>query len=146
VQAAIKLALRLLKARDRSEAELRRRLEEKGVPAGEVGDVLRRLREKRLLDDERTARNWTESALRAGHGPERIRATLRSRGVEAPAEMSAAEEERRAWEALVKRAARLQGLGVEAQARRLSSFLAGRGYSSECVERVIEKFLNEGSR
>jgi SOS response regulatory protein OraA/RecX len=60
--------------------------------------------------------------------------------------MSAAEEERRAWEALVKRAARLQGLGVEAQARRLSSFLAGRGYSSECVERVIEKFLNEGSR
>lgn len=147
---ALKLALRLLKVRDRSEAELRQRLGEKGVPAEAVEDVLRRLRDKNLVNDERTARQWTESALRAGHGPERVRRTLESRGISgARAEAAAAEtskdEDARAWDALTKRAQRLGGLGPEAQARRLSTFLAARGYSSECVERVIEKFLNKGS-
>lgn len=146
----LRLALKLLKVRDRSEAELRQRLGEKGIPAEAVGDILRRLRDKNLVNDERTARQWTESALRAGHGPERLRRTLERRGIsgapaEAAAKATSQDEDARAWDALTKRAQRLAGLGPEAQARRLSSFLATRGYSSECVERVIEKFLNKGS-
>jgi regulatory protein len=75
-------ALRLLTARDRTVAELQRRLTEAGFDHAVVEEVLEKLGSLGYLDDRRTARNWTEAAQRSGRwfGP-RLKMELQRRGV-----------------------------------------------------------------
>jgi regulatory protein len=75
-------ALRLLTGRDRTVAELQRRLRDGGFDPALVGEVLERLGSLGYLDDRRTARNWAESARRSGRwfGP-RLKMELQRRGV-----------------------------------------------------------------
>jgi regulatory protein len=75
-------ALRLLTVRDRTVAELRRRLAEAGFDDVLVEETLVRLGDLGYLDDHRTARLWAEAAQRncRWFGP-RLRNELRRRGV-----------------------------------------------------------------
>jgi regulatory protein len=59
-------ALRLLTGRDRTVAELRRRLTDSGFEETTVEEVLARLGALGYLDDSRVARIWAESALPSG--------------------------------------------------------------------------------
>ena len=61
-------ALDLLSRRDRSEAEIRRRLRDKGVAEVEIDAVFVRLRELNYLDDRRLAERIVAAALSAGRG------------------------------------------------------------------------------
>jgi regulatory protein len=75
-------ALRLLTGRDRTVAELRRRLTDTGFDAAIVEETLVRLNDLGYLDDHRVARLWAEAAQRSGRwfGP-RLRNELLRRGV-----------------------------------------------------------------
>ncbi|GFO68648.1 regulatory protein RecX [Geomonas limicola] len=74
-------ALRVLTLRDHSEAELRRKLKEKGFSEG-VEETVVRLKELGYLDDARFARSYATSALRNGRGyGSRIKQELARRGV-----------------------------------------------------------------
>jgi regulatory protein len=79
---ALAYALRALARRDHSEAELARKLRDRGVAAALAEDVIARLREAGYLDDRRFARQWAEAAVRGGrgYGP-RLRQELSRRGV-----------------------------------------------------------------
>jgi regulatory protein len=76
------VALNLLARRDRTVAELRRRLTDKGYGAEDVVATLARLTELGYLDDCRVARTWAAAALRTGRmfGP-RLRMELLKKGV-----------------------------------------------------------------
>ena len=62
------VALDLLSRRDRSEAELRRRLAAREIPEEEADEVLARLRELRYLDDRRLAERLATAAVATGKG------------------------------------------------------------------------------
>jgi len=74
--------LRLLNHRDRSQAEVSRRLREDGYSATTVEQVLDRFVELGFLDDERFAAGLVRSKVLAGWGPHRIRGALRAAGVD----------------------------------------------------------------
>jgi regulatory protein len=74
-------AHRLLAHRDRSTAELTRRLVECGYPQTTAAEVVDRLVELGIVDDERFAAAWTRSRRARGLGPTRIRRELREKGI-----------------------------------------------------------------
>lgn len=62
------VALEMLSRRDRSEAELRRRLRDKGICDEEIDAVTVRLKELNYLDDRRLAERLAAAAVSGGKG------------------------------------------------------------------------------
>lgn len=90
---ALAAALRLLSARDRSEAELAGRLRRRGHGEEEIARALERCRELGYLDDSRFARERARRLMAAGRGVgPRILADLAAHGVEGEEARAACEE------------------------------------------------------
>jgi regulatory protein len=90
---AFDCALRVLALREHSEAELRRKLTDKGYEAAEIDACVLRLKELRYLDDARFARVFASSWLRNGRGyGARLKMELARRGVAAETAAQALEE------------------------------------------------------
>lgn len=142
VEAAREAALRLLAVRERSSADLRTRLRQKGYSAEAVTRVVSRLVETGLQDDSRYAESYAEAARGRGVASRRVGLELRARGVEIDAAVAAStsrpeDEAARARALAVRRASSLAGLPPEVRARRLSGFLARRGYPSDLVQAIV---------
>ncbi len=71
----------LLKFRQRSESEIRRRLAQKKFTQGAIDQAVDFLKEKKFLDDEQFAGDWIDSRLKKPLGLRRIVAELRQKGV-----------------------------------------------------------------
>jgi len=77
-------SLKVLSLRDHSEAELRRKLKEKGYAGEEIDQTVARLNELSYLDDLRFARSFASSSVRNGRGyGSRLKMELTRRGVAA---------------------------------------------------------------
>jgi regulatory protein len=144
---AYEAALNLLSYRPRAEAELRQRLQRKGLSAAACDWALERLRRAGLVNDEAFARAWLESrgGGAAAKGGRLLRSELRARGV-AAAVIEAAEEatgttddEAAAMAAASARAARLRGVEYDEFRRRLGGFLQRRGFGYDVVSRVVRE-------
>jgi len=148
---ALACALRLLTRRDRSSAELARKLRDRGIAEPLIGEVVARLLEAGYLDDRRFARAWAESAVRngRGYGP-RLRLELARRGVpdeivaEVLADVAAEYEERETLAALLAR--KFAGFNPAAasdrEKRRVLQYLQRRGFSSAAIFQAFR--LTEG--
>ena len=75
-------ALRLLGYRERSRAELVRKLCDSGYPEAIASQVAERFAEIELLDDERFAAVWVRTRNAAGFGARRIASELAEKGLE----------------------------------------------------------------
>lgn len=132
-QEAVDTAVRALSRRDRSETDVRRILERKGVSAAEAAaavDVLRRLG---ALDDARFAARSAESLAERGYGDAAIAARLEQEGVKrelAAEAIAALEPEHERAAALAER--RNRGL-------RTARWLSGRGFAPDAVEVAIRR-------
>lgn len=83
LEQGLKLAYRYLNRRDRSEAELRRHLEARGLDGAAVAASIDTLREQGYIDDERFVRLFTQDKRDLEQwGSERIRRTLLERGLD----------------------------------------------------------------
>ena len=128
---AVELALRALRHRDRTTAELAARLEQRGVEAAEREQALETLERIGYVDDERFARTRAEQLAARGSGDALIRHDLEGRGV-------AAEHVETALEALEperERAARL----AEQRGRSVKTarYLASRGFGADALEGLV---------
>jgi len=110
------VALRALRAADRSRAELDTRLERRGFDAEERRHALDELERLGYLDDERTAALRAERLAGRGYGDAYVRADLESRGLPAEAAIAALAPES-------ERASRF--------AERGAAWLARRGFARE---------------
>lgn len=110
------VALRALRAADRSRAELDTRLEQKGFDGEERRQALDELERLGYLDDERTAAARAGRLADRGYGDAYIRADLESRGLPAEAGLAAIQPES-------ERASRFAGRGA--------AWLARRGFARE---------------
>jgi regulatory protein len=128
---AVEQALRALRHRDRSAAELDARLEQRGVGAAEREQALTTLGRIGYVDDERFARSRAEQLAARGSGDALIRYDLEGRGLAAEhieAALDALEPER-------ERAARL----AEERGRSVKTarYLASRGFGADALDGLV---------
>jgi len=143
--------LRLLAARSRSAAEIRRRLRRDGAAAERIERVIKSLESRGLLDDAAHARSVTRSRVRGrGTSARRIEQELRRQGVAADVAAEAIgdvfadeaiDESAVALAVARKRAALLGDLPGPVRRRRLYGYLARRGYSPDIVRAAVEAVL-----
>ncbi len=146
-------ALRLLGVRARSRAEIRERLTRRGFGEEAIDDVVRRLEESGLVDDDDFAHQWVESRHRhSGRGRLALRRELRAKGVArhtveaALAEIEPGDERAQAAALAAKKLASssldLTDRADRAKAfRRLSGALGRRGFPPEVISSVVSEAI-----
>jgi regulatory protein len=145
------LCLRLLTVRARTRAELATALTKRGYPDDVSGEVLDRLTQVGLVDDEDFAEQWVRSRrVNAGKGKRALAAELRTKGVDDEvitatlADIDPSAERARA-EQLVVDKLRRERLADAAEdlrlTRRLVGMLARRGYDQTMAFDVVKVAL-----
>jgi regulatory protein len=137
-------ALRLLRYRDRSLAEMRERLAQKGFESETIEDEITYLISEHLLDDERFTGSWIRHKLTISHkGKRLIRAELAAKGIGSElfnkvwAEHAGTEiESAREW---VKAKPGYNLMDSFERRGRIRQGLYRRGYSQEAIEAVLEE-------
>jgi len=143
LDAARRIALRLLAPAPLTCERLRRKLRSRGVPPDTVSAVVEELIGRRLLDDADYARRWRERRRAQGYGGRRIVAELRERGVDgAVAEATLAEEAPEVeWDtaaaAAARHAPRLAGIERDRARAKLARHLHNRGFGGDTIHRVL---------
>jgi regulatory protein len=144
---AYQQALLYLSYRARSEEEIRKNLRKHEIPEAIIEETLEKLRQGRLADDGQFAQMWVEN--RSTFRPRSKRALtieLKQKGLTEPAIRSALEavdDEAMAYEAAVKRVRRLEDREWPDFRKKLSEFLARRGFSYSVIAPVVTKVWNE---
>lgn len=144
---AYQQALLFLSYRARSESEIRQNLRKHEIPEEVIEQTLERLRENQLANDEKFARAWVEN--RNTFRPRSRRALtveLRQKGLSDEAAQSALaglDEEALAYEAGLKKARRLEVLEWNEFRKKLSEFLARRGFPYSVIAPVVSRIWNE---
>ena len=140
-------ALRFLSYRPRSSYEVRRNLQEKGVPPAIIDAVVDRLTRAGLLDDAAFARYWVEQREQfKPRSAQMLRYELRQKGVEneeIEQALQELDEESSAYRAATKQARRYRHLDREAFRRKLASYLQRRGFRYDTVRSVTEQVWRE---
>ena len=143
MQEALKRAVSALRRKERSVSELDAWLAGRGVDSNERQATIDHLLSVGELDDERFARRFTEDKRElSGWGVERIRESLRARGIDADTVESALAEDGETEE-LARATASLRRRGTalgddQARARALA-YLARRGYAGEIAQSAIRR-------
>lgn len=142
------VALRLLTRCDRSSAELRRKLEERGFATEAIDDAMERCREYNYLDDQRYATERARALMRSGRGVgSRILRDLHQRGIDeetARQALVAAEEEFSTTDLLTQELQRrfpdfCYRHATLKERRRVVNFFLRRGFSSEMIFQEFKK-------
>lgn len=145
---AERIAMRALTRRDHSRRELERVLRNNGVEEADIEFECERLIRVGLLNDDALAQKLVATLQeRKGLGRSAIAAELTKRllspaAIEYALELvDTGDELERARELARKRAAQLSGLDRDAAVRRLSGYLARRGYSGSTVRTAVDEAL-----
>ncbi|MCA1554059.1 MAG: RecX family transcriptional regulator, partial [Chloroflexi bacterium] len=147
IEEAYNKSLNYLSYRPRSRAEIEKYLKDKKVSDEGRAQVLERLARAQFLDDEQFAQYWVENREQfAPRGKRALRSELRQKGisdVDAQAVLEDVDEQSSAYQAAQKRAARMAGMEGDLFYRRLSGFLARRGFGYDVVKAVVAKLWSE---
>jgi len=144
---AYQQAMLYLSYRARSEKEIQQNLRKHEIPDTVIEETLERLKNARLADDNQVAQMWVEN--RNTFHPRSKRALeieLRQKGLtnEAiQASLSDVDEEALAYEAGSKRAIRFKGQEWSEFRKKLSEFLARRGFSYSTIAPIVSRIWNE---
>ena len=147
---AFQQAMLFLSYRARSESEIRQNLRKHEFPEPVIETTLERLRQGGLTNDNQFARAWVENRTTFRPRSRRLMAMeLRQKGLNEEAVSSAVEnvdDESLAYEAAQKRAARFKGLEWNEFRKKLSDFLARRGFSYSVIAPVVTRIWNESQK
>ena len=144
---AIQQALLFLSYRSRSESEIRQNLRKHDIPEEVIEQTLQRLRQDGLANDNQFAQAWVENRSTFRPRSRRMMAMeLRQKGLAAEAVSSALKEvddEALAYEAAQKKVSRLKDLEWMDFRKKLSEFLARRGFSYSVISPTVTRIWNE---
>lgn len=137
---------RLLAARARTVADLRRRLESRKFSAHAIDETIRMLEQLGLLDDEAYAKQFVHDCLTMRPmGARRITLELCRRGVDeelvrdvVDSLVDQATEKRVALGVARQRLERLKKLDEDAARRKVRAFLARRGFDEDVIDDVLD--------
>jgi len=150
VSVARNIVLRQLTMAPRSRAQLAQKLADRGTPTEVADQVLDRMEQVGLVDDEAFAEGWVRSR-QATRGLSRraLAHELRSKGIDddlARATLDKVDDDTEVELArglVAKRLPSVRGLPPEKQVNRLVGMLARKGYSSGLAFRVVRDALSE---
>jgi len=144
----LQYALDLLALRDRTEAEMRKKMSEKDVPAREITSAILFLKSKDFLDDARFVKNYINSQRRqCRFGKYRILNKIKTLGVsgdlvaEAESELSFDDEFARAVE--VGKKCLSKNIAAEKKYERLCRHLSSRGFGYDIIKKTVEELLEK---
>jgi len=147
IEEAYNKTLSYLSYRPRSRSELERYLKGKKVSEEAVTTVMERLTQAQFVNDEDFARFWVENREQFSPRSKRaLRSELRQKGIadaDVQEALGSVDEDRGAYEAAAKRAARMTDLDRETFQRRLSGFLQRRGFGYGVVKQVVTRLWKE---
>jgi regulatory protein len=151
VERARALTMDFIARRPRSEAEVRQRLGKKGFEPVVIDEVLARLRELGLVDDEAFARFWVENRTSfRPRGARGLRYELRQKGVATEVVDRVLDDMALDENALAYRVARPQAERLLASPivrrefqRKLGAFLHRRGFDYEMAREVTDRLWYE---
>ena len=144
---AYQQAMLFLSYRARSESEIRQNLRKHEIPDSVIEQTLDRLRQDGLANDNQFARAWVENRSTFRPRSRRLMALeLRQKGLNEEAVSSAVadvDDAALAYEAAQKKVARYKGLEWNEFRKKLSDFLARRGFSYSVIAPVVTRVWNE---
>jgi len=146
---ALDKALRLLSYRDRTKAEISKRLLGDDFPEDIVDAVIGQLLGMGYLDDQKFSRDWVKTrTISKPMGKTRLAWELRAKGVEASAVEEALEslDESAEYElalSLARRKAEKSDTGDPSFRTRTASFLRRRGFRWEAIARALDEIVPE---
>ena len=144
---AYQQAMLFLSYRARSESEIRQNLRKHEIPESVIDLTLDRLRQDGLANDNEFAQAWVENRSTFRPRSRRMLAMeLRQKGLDDESMHSAlknVDDEPLAYEAAKKRAARFKDLEWSEFRKKLSEFLARRGFSYSVIAPVVTRTWNE---
>ena len=144
---ALQQALLFLSYRARSESEIRQNLRKHEIPEIVIDQTLERLRQDGFANDDQFAKAWVENRNAFRPRSRRMLAMeLRQKGLGDESVKSALEsvdDEALAYEAAQKRAPRYKDLEWNDFRKKLSDFLARRGFSYSVTSTVVTRIWNE---
>jgi regulatory protein len=139
-------ALRFLKIRPRSIAELKEKLKVKGFSQEEIATTVLELMASGLLDDRAFTKSWINYRLARPFGFRRIMLELKDKGIdpqlieESIAEARGGVQIDSVIEDLVRRRwQRLSAIDPLKKKKKVLDFLLRRGFEADAVIRVLEK-------
>jgi regulatory protein len=137
-----KTALRLIARAEQCTGGLIRKLERRGFDSACISEVISKLTELKLLDDNRFARLWLESRLRLPRSPRRLLSTLCARGIGHDDAQTALKNvlDEDTELALLARFAKKYSRKKDSDPRSLKYLLKNEGFSMA----AINQFLGEG--
>jgi regulatory protein len=144
---AYQQAMLFLSYRARSETEVRKNLEKHEIPSIVIDQTIERLREERLVNDGQFAQAWV--ANRSEFRPRSRRALtveLRQKGLteaDIKSATEAVDEESLSYAAAQKRVRRLDGLEWSEFRKKLSEFLARRGFGYDVITPTVKRLWAE---
>lgn len=137
---------RLFSFRDRSEKEIRDYLKD----SEKIDEIIEKLKEQGLLDDEKFAKAWVESRRRK-FGLRRIKQELVQKGIDREIVesimyqvLSIKSEEEVAKEALEKKARAWKSLEPLEFRKKAYGYLQRKGFEFEIVKKAVDNFLKKG--
>jgi regulatory protein len=146
-QKAYSSAVQLISRRPRSVKEVRDSLIKKNYSEGVIESTLNRLAKAGLLDDREFAKYWIDQRITfKPRGAALLRRELLLKGVETDviaAELDAIDEDELAIQAARKWAERPSNLAKEDYQRKLSAFLARRGFRYSVVRSIVGRIKDE---
>lgn len=144
---SLQQALLFLSYRARSESEIRKNLQKHEVPEAVIEETLEKLRKEGFANDGEFAKAWVENRSAFRPRSRRLMAMeLRQKGLDDEAAQSAlvgVDDEALAYEAASQRAARYKDLEWNEFRKKLSDFLARRGFSYSVTAGVVTRIWNE---
>ena len=144
---ALQQALLFLSYRVRSESEIRQNLRKHEIPETVIDQTLERLRQDGFANDDQFAKAWVENRNAFRPRSRRMLAMeLRQKGLGDESVKSALEsvdDEALAYEAAQKRAPRYKDLEWNDFRKKLSDFLARRGFSYSVTSTTVTRIWNE---
>jgi regulatory protein len=144
---AMQQALLFLSYRARSENEIRKNLSKHEIPDAVIEETLERLRREGFADDKKFASAWVEnrSTFRP-RGRRALALELRQKGIDDYTIESALEgidDEALAYEAGQKKARKLKVQEWTEFRKKMSEFLARRGFSYSVIAPIVKRLWNE---
>jgi len=144
---AMQQALLFLSYRARSEKEIRQNLSKHKIPDNVIEDTLEKLRRNGFANDKQFASAWVEnrSTFRP-RGRRALALELRQKGIDDATIESVLEgidEETLAYEAGLKKARKLRAQEWSEFRKKMSDFLARRGFSYSVIAPIVSRLWNE---
>ncbi|MCL4305972.1 recombination regulator RecX [bacterium] len=139
-------AVKLLAARNYSTRKLRDKLKLRGYDIAEIESAIEKLRERRLLDDERFAEGFVRTRIETHpRGKDALVRDLVSRGISASSARKAVSESlsedqelQLAKDLIARKGRQYAGLDKVTRTRRLTALLSRRGFRVDTIRKALQ--------